>query len=363
MSALLPEVFPVVVDANALRDDLLRVASGRGRTLMLNAANSGILRLYCAPHVLHEVDEHLDEWSAQRALDPSVVRAAWDSDVAPLLRCVEVPDGLTIAVEQERLDFLAQPPSTNRYCDPDDVPTATLAILLNAALLSKDKAPLRAVYGEQHDHLAHAQWRDQLRAVGDLGPLGRLIGGLNSLLGLAASGVINGLAGTARRVPWPWLVVGALATAGAVRYLVTPETRRKVQATLGTGLSAVAASAAEIAAHREAARRQFETLLPAQPGWSEITSYRSSAATLIRASLYHLARSPQSDLSATELTDVLRQTNGFPRGETKVRAVLRREAAFYEPYRGRFQVGAAALRPGGADGVEAVAMPSSTPIP
>jgi hypothetical protein len=54
--------------------------------------------------------------------------------------------------------------------------------VLNAALLSKDKAPGRAVYGETHDHVAHAQWRGELSAVGDLGPLGRLVHALNALL-------------------------------------------------------------------------------------------------------------------------------------------------------------------------------------
>lgn len=345
--ATLPEVFPVVVDANAFRDDLLRVAAGKGRTLMLNAANSGVLRLFCAPHVLQEVDRHLAEWSAQRALDPATVRAAWESNVAPLLRCVEVPDGLTTAVEQDRLDFLGQPPETNRdYCDPDDVPTATLAVLLNAALLSRDKAPLRAVYGEHRDHLAHAQWLGQLRAVGDLDPLGRHIAAVNSLLELTSSGVFHGLSTAARRVPWPWLVVGALAAAGTIRYLVTPETRHNVQAALGVGLSAVAANVAEVVSSREAAQRQFETLLPVQSAWDEITAQRGGAAALTRACLYHLACSPQSDLSAAELAAVLRQTAGFPRGEAKVRATLRREVAFGEPYQGRFQVGNAVLLAG-----------------
>lgn len=122
--ALLPEVFPAVVDANALRDDLLRIAGCRGRTLMLSAANSGVLRLFCAPHVLEEVDEHLEEWSAHKGLDPAVVRAAWTSDLAPLLRCVDVPDGLTTVAEQQRLNYLGLPPETTNYCDPDDVPTA-----------------------------------------------------------------------------------------------------------------------------------------------------------------------------------------------------------------------------------------------
>lgn len=337
--AMLPEVFPVVVDANALRDDLLRVAAGKGRTVMLTAANSGVLRLFCAPHVLREVDEHLEEWSTQKGLEPAVVHAAWHNGVAPLLRCVQVPDGLTTAVEQQRLDFLAQPPDTSDYCDPDDVPTATLAILLNAALLSRDKAPLRAVYGEQHDHLAHAQWLNELRAAGNLGPLGRLVGALDSLLGMAASGVFHGFSAAARRVPWPWLVVGALATVGTIRYLVAPETRHRVQTALGAGLSTVAASVAEIVTHREAAKRQFEKLLPVQPDWHEITAHRPSAAALTRACLHHLARSPQSNHSARELTALLRRTGDITAGEARVRSTLRRVAAFDEPCRGRFQVG------------------------
>lgn len=345
--ALLPEVFPVVVDANALRDDLLRVAAGRPRTLMLNAANSGVLRLYCAAHAVEEVDEHLEEWSAKRRLDPAVVRAVWRSEFAPLLRCVDVPAGLTTAVEQQRLDYLGLPPETSRYCDPDDAPTATLALLMNAPLLSKDKAPLRAVYGEPYDHVAHAQWLEQLRAVGDLGPLGRLNSAVDSFLGLAASGLFQGVAAASRRVPWPWLVVGAVAAAGAFHYLVTPETRQRVTTALGAGLASAGATVMEVVNAREAARQQFESLLPVQPGWDEVVANRGTEAALTRASLFHLARSPQNDLSASELAEVLlRHTDGFPRGEAKVRAALRREPAFDEPYRGRFQAGGAVLPAG-----------------
>ncbi|MFG1745781.1 PIN domain-containing protein [Micromonospora chalcea] len=341
--ALLPEIFPVVVDANAVRDDLLRVAAGKPRTLMLNAANSGVLRLFCAPHVLYEVERHLVKWSAQRRLDPGVVRAAWLDSIAPLLRCVEVPGGLTTAAEQQRLDYLNQPPAASRYCDPDDVPTATLALLLNAALLSKDRAPLRAVYGEPYDHVAHAQWRDELSAVGDLGPLGRFVHALDCLLGLATSGLFRGVAAAARRVPWPWLVVGALATAGTIRHFIAPETRTKVQAALGTGVSTAAVTVAEVLTQRDAARKQFETLQPNQSSRDEITGHRGPSAALTRACLYRLARSPHSDQSARDLAALLRHTDGVTSGEGKVRATLREQATFAETRRGRFQVGRPAL--------------------
>jgi hypothetical protein len=283
-----------------------------------------------------------------KKLDPEAVRNAWESDLAPLLRRVDVPDGLATVAEQQRLDYLGLPPETSKYCDPDDVPTATLALLLNAPLLSRDKAPLRSVYGEPFDHVAHAQWLDQLRAVGDLGPLGRFAGAIDSILGLAASGAFQAGTAAARRVPWPWLVVGAVAAAGAFHYAVKPETRQRVQAGLGAGLVSVGETVVEVVSAREAARRQFESLLPVQADWSEVADRRGDEATLARASLYHLARSPQSNLSAAELAAALRLTDGFPRGEAKVRATLRREDAFNEPYRGRFQVGGPALRDVGA---------------
>jgi hypothetical protein len=120
-------------------------------------------------------------------------------------------------------------------------------------------------------------------------------------------------------VPWPWLVIGALATAGTIRYIVTPEIRAKVQ--------------------RDAARQQFETLEPPQPDGDGIIGIRGSSAALLRACLYRLARSPQRDLSAQELTDALRRADGVAASETKVRSILRENAAFVEPSRGRFQLG------------------------
>lgn len=134
-------------------------------------------------------------------------------------------------------------------------------------------------------------------------------------------------------------MVGALATAGTIRYLVVPETRTKVQAALGTSLSSATVTVAELATQRDAARRQFETLQPVQPGKDEITGHRGPSAALARACLYRLAPSPHSDQSARNLTALLRHTDDVTAGEAKVRATLRTFDAFAEPYRGRFQIG------------------------
>ena len=43
---------PVVVDANVLRNDILHACRTGQRTVLVTAANAGLLRLFCAEHVL-----------------------------------------------------------------------------------------------------------------------------------------------------------------------------------------------------------------------------------------------------------------------------------------------------------------------
>src|SRR6266508_2172828 len=64
----LPSGVPSVVpDANVLRNDILR-ACRTGRTVLVNAANAGALRLFCAQHVLDEIVEHSYEWAIEAAV-------------------------------------------------------------------------------------------------------------------------------------------------------------------------------------------------------------------------------------------------------------------------------------------------------
>jgi len=62
----LPVLPPVVLDANVLDRDLTRAAARGERTVLVNAANSESLRLFCAQHVLEEVAEHAPKF-ARRA--------------------------------------------------------------------------------------------------------------------------------------------------------------------------------------------------------------------------------------------------------------------------------------------------------
>lgn len=343
-ASFLPFVFPIVIDANALRDELLRFAKTGQRTILANAGNTGVLRLFCAGHVVEEVEEHLADWAAQKRLHPADVESAWRTVYLPLLRCVDVPDGLLDPTEADRLDVLADP--TNTYGDPDDVPTAKLALLLGAPLLSKDQSPLTAVYGVDFDHIAHANWLTQLRAGGDLGPLGQFLHLACTFSAGVGIGTYSGVRTLATKVPWPWLLVGGLATAGVFNAGVAAQARRRIRSALASGLKAVVLTLADLAEMHEAARAEFESLRPQTAPWADSLALGNGDAAVTRACLTTLARSPSSNLSAAELEQRLRGQWSFPVGETAIRRRLRQSSCFDQPYRGRFQVGRALARSG-----------------
>jgi predicted nucleic acid-binding protein len=334
----LPTVFPMVIDANALRDELLRTTRKNQRTILCNAANSGVLRLFCAAHVVEEVHKHAAEWATTQGLDPAAVQAVWETSYLPLLRCVAIPEPLTTARENERLAVLADP--TSRYGDPDDVPTATLALLLGAPLLSKDASPLRAVYGDGFDHVAHARWLRALAAGGDLGPLSQYMQTASMATFAVGYGIYAAVKGLARRVSLPWLVGSAVATAlGSL--LISPEEKQRARMTAGRFLAGALELFGEIMKLHSAAKRQFDTLAAPRPSWDDVANEVGGNRVLMRYSLYELARSPSSDLSAAELRERLPLDDSVPHGEAEVRAVLRAGCCFEQIYPGRFQVGAA----------------------
>ena len=47
---------PIVVDANVLRNDILYSCRNDRRTSLVTATNAGFLRMFCAEHVIEEVD-------------------------------------------------------------------------------------------------------------------------------------------------------------------------------------------------------------------------------------------------------------------------------------------------------------------
>ena len=113
---------PVVVDANILRDDILRVCRTGQRTALVTAANAGVLRLFCAEHVFAEVVKHSGDWAASVPVTRERFLRQWLLEYLPLLRIVEIDEGHLAwldPAELTRINCLASPDQ-----DPDDVPSA-----------------------------------------------------------------------------------------------------------------------------------------------------------------------------------------------------------------------------------------------
>jgi hypothetical protein len=201
-----------VVDANILRNDIRRACRTGQRTVLVTAANAGLIRLFCAQHVHDEVIEHSGEWTATGPVTRNDFLRAWLLEYLPLIRVVPIGDehlaGLGPA-ELARVRYLAQPGQ-----DPDDVSSAVLALLLGAFFLSGDGKPLRAVYGDA-DLSGHQACVDILKAGGDAGQLGKTLTLAANLTALAGQGMASG----ARRIaaatsPWVLLAAGLARPGG-----------------------------------------------------------------------------------------------------------------------------------------------------
>lgn len=324
------EVPPVVPDANILRRDILRACRHNERTILVNAANSGMLRLFCAQHVIDEVEEHAEDWTRGTDVLLEPFHDRWERDYLPLLRQVDVQDGLLSQVEQSRIEML-------KSSDADDVPTATLALHLGAFLLSTDKAALRAVYGPDVDFARHDQWVSILGVGSDAGSLGQMSHSTTGATLAVGYGGYLGLKWVWQHVS-PFAVVAVAALAGFALYKMGPETRRKI----ADGGIGILMYFIELYALYQQAEAQFRAVAPAIPSWEQIAEdIQDNRSTLTRACLYTLARTATSALSVEQLAAALPELP-VPRNVTALRAVLRSRTCFRQTYRGRWQVGNAA---------------------
>jgi predicted nucleic acid-binding protein len=344
LPVLLPGVFPLVVDSMTLRSELLRTAR-HGRTILANAANSGALRLFVARHVVDEVGEHFEEWAGQGNVDPALVWAIWKTTYVPLLRCVSLPTGWLDTAESERLARLTDPNDPNGYGDPDDVPTATLALLLGAPLLSKDKRPLRAVYGDDFDRIAHIEWLSALRAGGDLGPLGEFSYLSTRLVSATGYGIFHGIRALVRNVPWQNLVIGGALVALGSRALVDVETRKRIAKTSGHALIQALELFVGVNRAHASAERQYRTLAAAAPAWERVFVDVEGVAAIGRLCLFELSRAPRSCLSAVELDETLAGGFTIPGRAEAVANALRASPCFQPTSDERYQVGRSLQEP------------------
>lgn len=322
---------PIVADASILRDDVLYACRNERRTVLVNAANVGATRVYCAAHVVDEVGEHAPRWTDEAGDVPHRrFVGRWTREYLPVMRGMrdeDVPLDILSPAERARIADL-------QAVDPDDVPSATLALALGAFYLSEDSRALRAVYGANFDVEGHRAWVNALKAGGDAGELGAMMFGLVMVPTVAGAGLFElGRWLSAKFSPW---VLLPLALATVLGWDQIPPERRKQ---LGAGLSSAATSFTHLYASYEGAFERFRQAAPPIPRWTDLAqTAKHPRMVLLRACLHELARAPTSLLSAHELARALPPL-GIGQGEQLVRETLRRHSCFDQPYQGQWQVG------------------------
>jgi len=327
----------VVVDANTLRNNIIYACRHEGApTTLVNGANSQMLRLFCALHVLEELHEHYREWCEEEDVPVAKFVKHFMTSYAPLLRAVrQVPDGLLSTEEQDRVEIL-------RVNDPDDIPSVTLALLLRAFYVSEDLKACRAVYGREFSSDEVRAWREVLRAGGDAGVVGSVFQAgamVTGALGIGVWGLFDKLTGGLN--PWLRLLIAGVAIGGGgYLYHRVPEERREG---MRNGLAQALNVAAAFSAEYVAATTRMNRALPTMPSWEELVGEQQRQNVLTRACLHALARA-RGHQSAVELAELL-PSLGVGQSASLVREVLYRYPGCFEPiYTGRWQVGRALVR-------------------
>ncbi|MCL2612356.1 MAG: PIN domain-containing protein [Nocardioidaceae bacterium] len=330
-SALVAPVPAIVVDANVLRKDVLYACRTGRRTTLVNAARAGLFRLFCAGHVASEVLKHHERWSGEGKIDAARFTDVWVRDYAPLLHLIpSPPEGLKTHAEEARLAAL-------RAKDPDDVPSATLALILGAFYLSEDGPATTAVYGERRHNDELRAWKNALSAGGDAGTIALGLQTTVVLVDALRSGLIGIAALTTRGVPvWlKGLLLAGVAGVGGYQLhkLDSSQRRRTVDA-----LKGLAAFGGAVALEYTEAGVKLDRVYAPRPDLSVLMQERGADAALHRATLQILATSRSNWLSAAEIaaSPSLLQV---AQAEKKVRRLLRAQSSAIEIGRGRWQLG------------------------
>ena len=289
---VISELARVVADANELRGEVIRTCRS-GRTILLTAANTGALRLYLASHVVDEVSEHGARWALEAGVDPVDFMDCWRHEYLPLARVVSDHDlsiDLLGETERARVEKLIS-------ADSDDVPSAILALCLEAFFLSHDRAALEAVYGAGVVLEAHRSWLEVLRSPGEAAELGKVVWLSAITPGALISLAVESGRWIAEKVPPRVLVALALGGAWLIHGRASARNWRRLRDGVGTGLLAIS----DLYIGCVQAQRTFAQASAPRPDWSGLAECLPTEALIIRACMTALAADPSGRRSGPRL--------------------------------------------------------------
>jgi len=326
LAVLCGEALPVVLDANTLRNDIARACRQGHRTVLTSAANEGSFRLYCASHVVNEVEKYGQRWAAECKIDFALYKQCWDEYYVPLIRLVDTTELFTLlSLEEQR--------RVSELTDQDDAPSAILALVIQAVYLSEDRRPHFTVYNFETTRDERRAWLEPLMAASDHAQLSLYVHGtlLAPIAGIA--GLVEIGKRLQRALPAaPYILFGAAAVAGAWiarnnSAAILDNLKRFGQfycdGMIGPSVESHAA---------------YQRLIPAIPSWHDLSEKKSRTQVLTRAVMHTMARSRVDLPTPRTVSDIL---VGIPvdTSPARVGKVLH-SANFVTTYRGCFQLGA-----------------------
>ncbi len=323
-----PIAFPLVIDANVLRNCVGPTAKRAQRTVLSTLANRRNTRIFCAPHVVKEFYKHLDEWAAEYEVASDVYRAAFEETYLPLLRIVPTDDINEMLMPNERARI-----AVLQKQDADDIPTAMLALAMGAMPVTMDPRPWEAVYGVKADKTELQEWLTLLMRVGDLTETESLMTGTHMTLGSVLVGGAYGAVALYRLSPIAFAAVAA-GIAAALQCIPKPASA-KVWDAMRSGFETYNETLAQ--PHHDATEH-LRPQLPPFPNWGILVDATSRDAALGRACLFRLSRTRRLLPRASGLANQLPEL-AIGQDRMRVGTVLRRYPAFFEPYAMRWQVG------------------------
>ena len=279
----------------------------------------GLVPLFTPRHVIEEVDKHLVGRALEEGLDPAAVARVWNQQLRPHIRVVDL----------EIRDHLDPRLRGVLAADPDDLPTAALALLVAPAVVFTDDADL-----VDNGFASRAWWTKAasdvlIIAMADGQVLGVIVG-----VGTTVTGIGYGTAAVVRavrRAPLMTVTVAVAILTGA--WLLLPRfPPGRVRAAFKEVGAAAGMAWREMQESRQAAAARLPWV-PIPPGRAPTVEERC-ARLLARIT---------GTLSAAELHEQLHRDTPHPvPAVAEVRAALRGHRAFVQVDRGRWQLGASA---------------------
>lgn len=300
-----------VPDANRLLNEATASARLKKDIAWVTTLRAGGLRIFVAPHVPAEVEEHLAFRAAKARLDEGLVRGPWRDQIAPRLR----------VVDPGQLDRVELAAVARR--DEDDLPTGALAAILGpGSTWSADRHLL-------DPGLAEPYLLELVIAIREVSALdiklvtGAKLGNALVAIGTELGRAVARLDGRGKAVAGMLILGGIAAASVALRR--NPEARRHV----ADALRRVSAEVMRQMAADQALQTQWIGRVP--PPLSLNTP------RLERAIARALAAAP-APLAADEIAQVLR---GCAAGAdlAAIRAELRSHPMFLRNGRGQWQLG------------------------